>query len=95
MITNDVNMIMKRIKHASVDSPIAVWIDDAEKGDYRAAFFSTVISQHDANEPNFVGAFSRDDGQVTVYRNLKAAMIEARKRGERMKKTKIGKGAKK
>ena len=79
MITNDISLIMERVKVANEDSRIAVWVDNAKEGTFKAAFHSTVVSLRDAKKPTFIGAFSKKDKKSDVSRIINKAMKEARR----------------
>jgi len=79
MITNDISLIMERIKIANEDSKIAVWVNNAAEGTFKAAFYNTVVSLRDARKPTFIGAFYKEDKKSDVSRIINEAMKEARR----------------
>ena len=78
MITRDVKPIIERIRTATPESAIAVWLDE-EYGEpaLRSAFANTVISRRQMALPTFIGEFSRADDLNQVRRLLRQALREA------------------
>jgi hypothetical protein len=70
----NIDITMKRIEHATPESPIAVFRADVQDM-VDSVFANTVVSQRkiEANDPKLIGVFDRESDPAVVREKLQRA----------------------